>query len=411
MPLRIGLDKLASSQCEALRGKSIGVVCNQASVDSAFRHILEILQPGHVSGKFRINAVFGPQHGLFGTTQDNMIEWEGEGADNLSFPVYSLYGEHREPTDSMLQNIDLLLIDLPDVGARYYTFIWTMSLVMKAAERLGIPILVLDRPNPITSKCEGPILEPEYASFVGLHPIPMRHGLTIGEMARHFQANFYPLSKLEVVNMDNWDPSLYADETEYAWVMPSPNMPTVNTAVVYPGACLLEGTNLSEGRGTTRPFEMIGAPWIDANLLAKELNQSNLDGVYFRPIQFQPTFNKYEGQICNGIFIHATNRQQFDSILVYMTIIQKVIHQTGVNDASYVKLDRFKATSAETELAGFAWKQPPYEYEFNKLPIDILLGNGSLRQVLERQKPLTELREMWQESAKGFHSGQKKRKI
>ena len=165
-----------------------------------------------------------------------MIEWEGEGADNLSFPVYSLYGEHREPTDSMLQNIDLLLIDLPDVGARYYTFIWTMSLVMKAAERLGIPILVLDRPNPITSKCEGPILEPEYASFVGLHPIPMRHGLTIGEMARHFQANFYPLSKLEVVNMDNWDPSLYADETEYAWVMPSPNMPTVNTAVVYPGA-------------------------------------------------------------------------------------------------------------------------------------------------------------------------------
>lgn len=399
----IGLDRLQSDGFRLLRGKSIAVVCNQASVDSRFHHVLSCLEPGHSKGEFKIQAVFGPQHGLFGTTQDNMIEWQGEGAEKVRFPVFSLYGEHREPTDEMLRGVDLIVVDLPDVGARYYTFIWTMSLMMKAAERNGIPLLVLDRPNPIGSNVEGPMLDPEYRSFVGLHPVPMRHGMTIGEVALYVQQEFHPKAEVDVLTMTGWVPSAFADETSYAWVMPSPNMPTVDTAVVYPGACLLEGTNLSEGRGTTRPFEMVGAPWVDADRLARDLNQSGLEGAYFRPIQFEPTFNKYKGKICNGVFVHVLNRAVFESTLVYMRLLECVIMQTGVLDASHVKLERFLATSGETELNGFAWKQPPYEYEFKKLPIDILLGNGTLRLNLEQGCDLMMLRKQWQEESKRFH--------
>jgi uncharacterized protein YbbC (DUF1343 family) len=411
MALQIGLDHLQQGEFHQIKGKSIAVVCNQASVDSSFRHILACLEPGHSKGLFKIQAVFGPQHGLFGTTQDNMIEWQGEGAEKVRFPVYSLYGEHREPTDEMLKDVELVLIDLPDVGARYYTFIWTMSLMMKAAERNNIPVIILDRPNPIGSTTEGPMLDPDYRSFVGLYPVPMRHGLTIAEVARYVQAEFHPKSKIEVVPLTGWDPFRFADETSYAWVMPSPNMPTVDTAVVYPGACLLEGTNMSEGRGTTKPFEMVGAPWIDADRLARDLNQSGLDGATFRPVQFEPTFNKYKGKICNGVFVHVLDRTRFESTMVYMRLLQCVIHQTGVLDASHVKLDRFIATSGETELPGFAWKQPPYEYEFTKLPIDILLGHGSLRKNIEEGCDLKMLRKDWKEIHESFHHKIKNRTL
>lgn len=403
MALQIGLDRLLHDEFKQIRGKSIAVVCNQASVDSSYHHILSRLEPGHSKGQYKIQAVFGPQHGLFGTTQDNMIEWQGEGAEKVQFPVYSLYGEHREPTDEMLKGIELVVVDLPDVGARYYTFIWTMSLMMKAAERNGIPVLILDRPNPIGSKAEGPVLDPEYRSFVGLHPVPMRHGLTIGEVARYVQSHFHPQANVDVLTVNGWDPHQFADHSTYAWIMPSPNMPTVDTAVVYPGACLLEGTNLSEGRGTTRPFEMVGAPWINADRLARDLNHSELEGVYFRPVQFEPTFNKYKGKICNGVFVHVHDRTKFESTLVYMRLLQCVIQQTGVLDASHVKLERFLAASGETDLPGFAWKQPPYEYEFKKLPIDILLGNGTLRSNLEEGCDLKMLRKEWQVSHKTFH--------
>jgi uncharacterized protein YbbC (DUF1343 family) len=402
MPPMIGLDRLAAQDFAPLVGKRVSVVCNQASVDSQFGHILALLNPGHKEGKFRIQAVFGPQHGLFGTTQDNMIEWEGEGAESLSFPVYSLYGEHREPTDEMLANTELILIDLPDVGSRYYTFMWTMSLVIKAAERLGIPALVLDRPNPIGNRTEGTLLDPDYSSFVGLHPVPTRHGMTMGEVAQHVVATHYPKAQILVMTAEGYDPTHYADQTSYAWVMPSPNMPTVETAVVYPGGCLIEATNLSEGRGTTRPFEIIGAPWIDADRLATDLNNSGLHGSYFRPLQFEPTFNKYKGQICNGVFLHVLDRDTFEPVLAYVALMQCIIRQKGVHDASHVKLERFQATSAETELPGFAWKQPPYEYEYERLPIDILAGNGWLRGAIENQESLTVLRDRFRVESGSF---------
>lgn len=399
-----GLDVLTSAGFSALKGKRIAVVCNQASVDRDYKHILDLLEQNYSQAGFTIAAVFGPQHGLFGTTQDNMIEWEGEGAEKLRFPVYSLYGEHREPTDAMLEGVDLILVDLPDVGSRYYTFIWTMSLTMKAAERLGIPVLVLDRPNPIGSKVEGTLLDPAYASFVGLHPLPLRHGLTIGEISRHVNQNFYPKAIVEIMKIEGWDRDSYADQNAYTWVMPSPNMPTVETAVVYPGGCLIEGTNLSEGRGTTKPFETLGAPWLDGPRLADALNQSGLKGVYFRPIQFEPTFNKYAGQICNGVFVHVTDRATFQPVLAYVAILQECVRQTGLHDSSGSQLGRFKAAGPETDLPGFAWKQPPYEYEYEKLPIDILFGQEWPRHAIENLENIQVLNNRMENEALTFHS-------
>ena len=404
MAIQNGLDRLGSSNFEQISGRRIAVVCNQASVDNGYRHILDLLEPGHLKGDFVIGAVFGPQHGLFGTTQDNMIEWEGEGAQTVRFPVYSLYGEHREPTSAMLEGINLIVVDLPDIGSRYYTFAWTLALTMKAADRLGIPILVLDRPNPIGSSVEGTVLDPAFASFVGLHPLPLRHGLTLGEIAVYLNQSFYPKAKVDVVKLHDWNRHSYADENGYAWVMPSPNMPTVETAVVYPGGCLIEGTNLSEGRGTTRPFEMIGAPWLNGQRLADSLNASHLEGVVFRPIQFEPTFNKYQGQICNGIFVHVTDRRKFEPVLSYIAIIQESIRQGGLHDSSGIQLDRFRAASPETELPGFAWKQPPYEYEYQKLPIDILFGNAWMRPAIEALNPLEFFREAMREECAKFFS-------
>lgn len=383
MSIRTGLDVLEQERFGKLQDRRIAVVCNQASVNQRFIHILDLLNSGHEKGDFTIAAVFGPQHGLAGTTQDNMIEWNGEGSDGYRYPVHSLYGEHREPTDKMLAGVELILVDLPDIGSRYYTFIWTMALVMKAAERLGIPILVLDRPNPIGSKVEGTVLESEFSSFVGLHPFPTRHGLTLGEAARFMRQEHYPNLRLDVEAVQGWDRNSYADTNGYAWVMPSPNMPTVQTAVVYPGGCLIEGTNLSEGRGTTRPFETVGAPWVNGRRLANALNESDLPGVHFRPIQFEPTFNKYAGQICNGVFVHVINRDLFEPFLAYCAIMIEVIRQTGLHDSSHVSSDRFVAAGAETKLLGFAWKQPPYEYEFDRLPMDILFGNGHTRRLIE----------------------------
>jgi len=388
MPFAIGLDRLASQKFERLRGKRVGVVCNQASVDSSYRHILDLLSD------VEIGAVFGPQHGLFGTTQDNMIEWNGEGAPPRSYPTFSLYGEHREPTDDMLKSIDLLVIDLPDVGSRYYTFIWTMSLCIKSAERLGIPVMVLDRPNPIGSAVEGPGIAAGFESFVGLHDVPIRHGMTIGEVARHVVTHYHPLTHLEVIEMEEWDRMLYADQVPYAWVMPSPNMPTVDTAVVYPGGCLLEATNLSEGRGTTRPFEIVGAPFIDGWRLAEAVNSLGLEGVYFRALQFEPTFNKHHGKICEGVQVHVLDRASFRPVLAYACLINEVAKQTGIHDSSHVKLDRFQATSDESQLPGFAWKQPPYEYVYDRMPIDILSGSENFRKLVENRGSLN-LIEQW----------------
>ena len=347
------LDHLAELWPNELRGARLGALLHPASVSGTLRHASQILE-GHAGELFRLAAFFGPQHGFLGQTQDNMIEWRSYEHPRLRIPVYSLYGETREPTPEMLAGLDALLIDLQDIGARYYTFIWTMFLCLRACERLGLLAVVLDRPNPLNGlTTEGPVLDPEYRSFVGLHPLPVRHGLTIGELAARFRAEAFPRLKLTVLPMKNWERQMWFDQTRLPWVMPSPNMPTLGTATVYPGMCLLEGTNISEGRGTTRPFEIFGAPFLDAERLAEELNSRQLPGAYFRPIWFEPTFQKFAGQLCAGAQLHVLDRDRFQPFATGLEIIR---------------------TIRRLDSNSFQWKQPPYEYESRRLPIEILLG-------------------------------------
>lgn len=264
-----------------------------------------------------------------------------------------------------------MVIDLQDAGARYYTFIWTMALCMRACEAAGIPVLVLDRPNPLGGiEVEGTLLRPEFSSFVGLYPLPTRHGMTIGEIARFLAGAFFPRCRLDVVAMTEWKREMNFDDTGLPWAMPSPNLPTVDTALVYPGGCLLEATNLSEGRGTTRPFEMIGAPYLDGHRFCEALNRSGLDGVKFRPIEFEPTFNKHARERCGGCFVHVLDRSVFRPVLTSVAILQEAIRQAD---------------------GRFAWKPPPYEYEAEKRPIDILAGNDWLADAIERLEPLADI--------------------
>jgi len=385
MSVLTGLDVLARESFARLKGKSIGLVCNQASIASTIDHVIDVLLPHHRQGDFKIEGVFGPEHGLFGHTQDNMIEWEGVPDARTGLKVHSLYGEWREPQPFMLEGIDLLLVDLPDVGSRYYTFVWTMALCMRACEPLGIPVMVLDRPNPIGgTQVEGTLLRMGFDSFVGQYPLPTRHGMTIGEIARYLKGAFFPKSLLTVVEMEGWRREMYFDETGLPWAMPSPNMPTVDTAVVYPGGCLLEATNLSEGRGTTRPFEIFGAPFLDSWKMADALNALNLPGCRFRPLPFEPTFNKHAKKVCGGCCLHVTDRRTFEPVLTYVAILQESIRQSGLHDASHLgRESQFQAASAETELLGFAWKLPPYEYVHDRRPIDILAGNDWLANAIE----------------------------
>ena len=347
------LDHLDELWPEKLCGARIGALLHPASVSASLEHAATILER-HDGSLFRLRALFGPQHGYLGQTQDNMVEWQSYEHPRLGIPVFSLYGEYRKPTASMLENLDALLIDLQDVGARYYTFIWTMFLCLRACEKNGIPVVVLDRPNPINGiATEGPTLDPAYRSFVGLHPLPVRHGKTIGELAELFRDEVFPHCSLTVLPMKGWKREMWFDETGLPWVMPSPNMPTLETATVYPGMCLLEGTNISEGRGTTRPFELFGAPFIDAEFFARELNQLQLPGAHFRAAWFQPAFQKFAGEMCAGAQLHVTDRDRFMPYRTGLEIIRTIRRIYG---------------------EFFEWKQPPYEYEFKRLPIEILLG-------------------------------------
>jgi uncharacterized protein YbbC (DUF1343 family) len=297
-------------------------------------------------------------------------------------PVYSLYSETREPTPEMLRDIDTLVIDLQDIGARIYTYIYTMANCLRAAARHHIPVIVCDRPNPIGgAEVEGGCLVPGFESFVGQFPIPMRHGMTIGELASFFNEHFAIGATLEIASMERWHRYMYADDTGLRWVMPSPNMPTLDTAVVYPGTVLFEGTNLSEGRGTTRPFELVGAPWIDADRFAEAMNALDLPGVYFRPAVFEPTFQKHAHRPCGGCQIHVTDRSTFRPVITGVALIR-----------TFRRFDRAK----------FAWRQPPYEYEQEKLPIDILAGSDLLRTQIESEVSLEEVAESWRPKEAAF---------
>jgi uncharacterized protein YbbC (DUF1343 family) len=357
--VRTGSDLLPEKIPAYLLGCKVGAVVHPPSVDVACRQTVDLLLAGGVD----LRCLFGPQHGLRGETQDNMIEWEGFIDPRLGLPAYSLYGEYRKPAPAMLEDIDVLLFDLQDVGARYYTFVWTLLLCMEACAEAGKRVVVLDRPNPLGGEIlEGSVLDPEYKSFVGLAPIPMRHGLTVGEMARYFRDNFALDLELDVVAMSGWKRDMFFARTGLPWIMPSPNMPTPDTALVYPGMCLLEGTSLSEGRGTTRPFEIFGAPGIEPHTLCDRLNGESPPGVFFRPLHFEPTFQKHAGTLCGGAQFHVTDPAVFRSTTAVLGILAAV-------------RDLFPEA--------LRWNDPPYEYETEKLPIDILAGGPDLRLTLD----------------------------
>jgi uncharacterized protein YbbC (DUF1343 family) len=347
------LDHLRELWPAELRGARVGALLHPASVSAKLEHASHVLEK--LNGElFKLTAFFGPQHGFLGQTQDNMVEWKSYEHPRLHIPVHSLYGELREPTAEMLRDLDVLLVDLQDIGARYYTFIWTLYLCMRACEKQGARVVVLDRPDPINGvTTEGPVIESGYESFVGLHPIPVRHGRTIGELAAQFREEAFPKCRLSILPMKHWERSMWFDQTDLPWIIPSPNMPTLDTATVYPGMCLVEATNISEGRGTTRPFEIFGAPFIEPPDLCRELNSLKLPGVFFRENYFEPTFQKFAGQICGGAQIHVLDRNIFRPF------------QTGIEIIRCIR---------KLYPDSFAWKQPPYEYEYEKLPIQVLLG-------------------------------------
>jgi uncharacterized protein YbbC (DUF1343 family) len=377
--VRLGSDVLLASG--RVDGARVGIVCNHASVDRGFTHVVDRL--ASASG-VTLAAIFGPQHGFRSDVQDNMIETAHVDDPGRRVPVYSLYSETREPTADMLKGIDVLVVDLQDVGSRIYTFIYTMANCLRACARHGVPVIVCDRPNPIGGvEVEGALLAPGYESFVGQFAIPMRHGMTIGELARLFNEHFGLGASLDVVKMEGWARGMYADATDLPWVMPSPNMPTLDTAIVYPGTVLFEGILLSEGRGTTRPFELVGAPWIEADRFASRMNDLALPGVHFRPAVFEPTFQKHAKQACGGCQIHVTARDSFRPVLV------------GVALAGMFR---------QADPSRFAWRQPPYEYEHVKMPIDILAGSDTLRRQVETGLPALEIAASWRADEDAFRT-------
>jgi uncharacterized protein YbbC (DUF1343 family) len=378
-PARVTLGSerlLASGQ---LKKRRVGIVSNPASVNAEFQHIVALLAR---TPDVRLAAIFGPQHGYRADVQDNMIETAHADDAVRRVPVYSLYSETREPTAEMLKDVDVLVVDLQDVGARIYTFIYTMANCLRAAKKHGVPAVVCDRPNPVAGvKIGGPMLRPGYESFVGQFPIPLRHGMTIGELARFFNDGCGIGADLTVIPLEGWKRSMHFDETGLPWVMPSPNMPTLDTAIVYSGTVLFEGTNISEGRGTTRPFELIGAPWVDPEQLADKLAAYRLPGVYFRPAIFEPTFQKHAKTSCGGCQIHVLDRNAFKAVESAVAILTEVRAQN---------------------VARFQWRQPPYEYEEVKLPFDILAGSCVLRQQVEAGLPVRTIYYSWEAEHERF---------
>jgi len=381
MPPKVntGLDRLGKAWPKLLKAASVGLLVHPASINSRYIHAAELF---FKSKKCRLSALLGPQHGIKGETQDNMIEWEGSTDLATGLPVYSLYGKNRKPLPGMLENLDALVVDMQDVGARYYTFIWTMALVMEACQEQNKAVVVLDRPNPIGGEIiEGPVLETEYSSFVGLRSLPVRHGMTIAEIALYLKDVYHTSLALHIIAMKGWKRRMWFNETGLPWVLPSPNMPTVETATVYPGMCLLEATNLSEGRGTTRPFEIFGAPFIKPDILVKKLKEPRLPGVIFRPLYFLPTFQKHAGRLCGGAQLHVTDRKKFKPFKTAAAILKSV---------------------KELYPKDFSWNQPPYEYEAVHLPIDILAGTDRFRRDIDDGTGLGTMETWWNKGLRHF---------
>jgi uncharacterized protein YbbC (DUF1343 family) len=383
--LQVGLEKIVHDDSQSFAGLRIGYLSNQASTNRDFVHGRVLLQEKYGD---RLTCLFSPQHGFFSEKQDNMIESDHTLDGVTSLPIYSLYGEHRRPTAEMFAQLDVLLIDLIDVGTRVYTFLYTMAYCLEMAAQLGKKVVVLDRPNPIGGEqIEGNLLRADCSSFVGLYPLPMRHGLTFAELALLINEEFNIGAELEVVKLTGWRRSMLFRDTGFPWVWPSPNMPTPETALVYPGQVLWEGTHVSEGRGTTLPFELVGAPYWRHTDMLQAVAKTSLPGCRLRPVVFEPTSGKWAGQACCGFQIHVTKSQVFQPYRTSLALLQ---------------------ASIRLYPQQYQYKQPPYEYEYERLPMDLILGDQHVRRQLEEGVPVQEIEEGWQLELQAFDRLRKK---
>ena len=378
----LGLDKLLTNPKKYLRGSTLGLVVNQTSLTAcgqpSIGKFLKIKS-------FKLEALFAPEHGICGVDQDMVLVTDE--TDPLSgLPIKSLYGSNASsltPSPSLLNGVDNLVFDIQDVGSRYYTFIYTLANCMKTCAESGTRMVVCDRPNPINGiTVEGNLVRKEFLSFVGQYPIPNRHGMTVGELAKLFNECFEINCDLKIVPMEGWERSMWYDQTGLPWVSPSPNMPTLSTATVYPGACLVEGTLLSEGRGTTIPFEQVGAPYIDAETLAKTVNEEKLPGLFFRPQYFKPQFQKWSGKVCGGVQIHITERNKIKPLVTSIVLLSSVKKLYPDN---------------------FFWRTETYEFVSDRLAIDLLYGNPTLREEIDSDSlSIKSLKSSWDEDIKIF---------
>jgi uncharacterized protein YbbC (DUF1343 family) len=384
-PIKLGVERLLTEKIDLLRGARVGLVCNQASVDHGFRHVADLF---HQHPDINLTTLFGPQHGIRGDVQDNMIETAHASDRKTGLPIYSLYSETREPTEEMLRDVDIIVVDLQGVGCRIYTFVYTMANCMRAAKKFGKKVIACDRPNPIGgTQVAGNVLDPAFTSFVGQFPIPTRSGMTDVELGWMFNAEFGIDCDFESVPMSGWSRELWYDDTDGPWVLPSPNMPSVDAAGVFPGTVHLEGTQMSEGRGTTRPFELVGAPYINAEDYAAALTSLDLPGVYFRSCVFVPTFQKHGGQACGGVQIHVLDRQTFEPVITGIAIVKTAFDMYGKH---------------------FRWKDPPYEYEYDRNPFDLIAGTAALREAIERGDSLGQIENSWHDPLKEFKAMREK---
>ncbi len=381
MTVKTGLENFLETSRQSIKNARLGLLCNPSSVNRHFVHartLIDKMYPG------RLKALFSPQHGFYAEKQDNMIESPDTTDPLLNIPVFSLYGDTRIPTERMFERIDILLIDLPDVGTRVYTFASTVTYCLEAAKKYGKKVLVMDRPNPIGGKLvEGPVVKPDCFSFVGRFPIAMRHGLTMGELALLYNKCFDIGCELEIVPLKGWRRHMFFRDTGLCWVAPSPNLPTPESALVYPGQVIWEGTNISEGRGTTQPFELFGAPFINPFAVLDFFKHRRFPGAVLRETMFEPTANKWEGNLCRGFQIHVTDPERFRPCRTSLKLLQAVL---WLNNAQ------------------FSWKPPPYEYEFEKRPIDLILGNKNICRLLESGTSVEELEQGWSEDLKNYEN-------
>lgn len=380
-----GLDVLVAEKFKRLRGARVGLLVHAASVDAQVVHTVDRMREARVN----LVRLFGPEHGIHAVAQD-MAHVRSAKDPRTGLRVVSLYGntyESLRPAARELEGLDVLVVDLQDIGTRFYTFAYTAAFAMHAAARAGVTVLLLDRPNPLGGlQVEGNTVDtPTLQSFVGEYPLAVRHGLTLGELCRLFNSALLPQGEgpaaLEVVPMQGWKRDMSFGHTGLPWVLPSPNMPTPDTALVYPGGCLYEGTNLSEGRGTTRPFELVGAPFLDPYALADALMAERLPGVVFRPCYFGPTFHKWAGKTCGGVQLHVTDAKVFPSFLAGLAVIK---HARALGGKK------------------FQWRQQVYEFVKDRLAMDLLLGRAELRPMLEKGASLAAMQRTWKADHAAF---------